>query len=69
MWAAGRAIAVRFMQTVNEIDANCFYTGREEYVIPHVAVRYPNTIFSISWTPASDSGEWANPIKAGYSNY
>ncbi|KAI0020376.1 hypothetical protein F4780DRAFT_770697 [Xylariomycetidae sp. FL0641] len=36
----------RYMYTVDEMDANDFYVGREEFVIPYVAMRYPNTVFS-----------------------
>lgn len=43
--------SVRYMQTVDDLDANGYPTGREEYVLPHVAVRYPNTIFSIPDEP------------------
>lgn len=39
--------SVRFMQTVDDLDANGRYSGREEYVIAFLAARYPNTIFSI----------------------
>lgn len=39
--------SVRFMQTVDDLDANGRYSGREEFVIAFLAARYPNTIFSI----------------------
>ncbi|KAI1380540.1 hypothetical protein F4677DRAFT_463237 [Hypoxylon crocopeplum] len=43
--------SARFMQTVDDMDANGFYTGREELVIAFVALRYPNSVFSIPWFP------------------
>lgn len=43
--------AVRFMQTVDDLDANQRYTGREEMVVPWVACRYPNTVFSVPRLP------------------
>ncbi|KAI1383429.1 uncharacterized protein F4822DRAFT_420607 [Hypoxylon trugodes] len=43
--------SVRFMQTVDDMDANGFYTGREEYVVAFVVLRYPNSVFSIPWFP------------------
>lgn len=43
--------SVRFMQTVDDMDANGFYTGREEFVVAFVALRYPNSLFSIPWFP------------------
>ena len=38
--------AVRYMQTVDILDANGRYSGREEFVTPIVAAMYPNTVFS-----------------------
>ncbi|KAI1486756.1 hypothetical protein F5X96DRAFT_688358 [Biscogniauxia mediterranea] len=43
--------SVRFMQTVDDMDANGLYTGREELVVAFVALRYPNTVFSVPWFP------------------
>ncbi|KAI0837382.1 hypothetical protein F5Y06DRAFT_304762 [Hypoxylon sp. FL0890] len=43
--------SARFMQTVDDMDANGFYTGREEFVVAFVALRYPNSVFSIPWFP------------------
>lgn len=60
--------SVRFMQTVDDMDANGFYTAREEFVMQHVAVRYPNTIFSIPWMPV-EGGKWQHVIKGCYSTY
>ncbi|EPE24723.1 hypothetical protein GLAREA_08576 [Glarea lozoyensis ATCC 20868] len=53
---------VRFMQTVDDMDANKRYTGREEFVIPWVAIRYPNTVFSIPWYPVP------RPLRRPYSS-
>ncbi|KAK8062280.1 hypothetical protein PG997_014377 [Apiospora hydei] len=44
--------AARFMQTVENMDANGRYVGREEFVMSDMAVRYPNTLFSV---PAGDT--------------
>lgn len=60
--------SVRFMQTVSEMDANGFYTAREEFVIPQVAVRYPNTIFTIPWK-VMEWGQYEHPIKGCYLTY
>jgi len=60
--------AVRFMQTVDDMDANRMYTAREEFVVPHVAVRYPNTIFSIPWMDV-EWGTWEHPIKGCFLTY
>lgn len=60
--------AVRFMQTVDDMDANGMYTAREEFVIPQVMIRYPNTIFSIPWKEM-EWGKWEHPIKGAYSTY
>jgi hypothetical protein len=60
--------AVRFMQTVEDMDANGMYTAREEFVIPQVMIRYPNTIFSIPWKEM-EWGKWEHPIKGAYSTY
>jgi hypothetical protein len=60
--------SVRFMQTVDDMDANEFYTAREEFVIPHVAIRYPNTIFSIPWMEV-ERGRWDHPMKGCYLTY
>ncbi|KAK8030063.1 hypothetical protein PG993_011354 [Apiospora rasikravindrae] len=43
--------AVRFMQTVEDMDANRFYVGREEFVMSFLACRYPNTLFSVPAGP------------------
>jgi hypothetical protein len=53
--------SVRFMQTVDDMGANQRYTGREEFVIPWVAIRYPNTVFSIPWYPVP------RPLRSPYS--
>ncbi|KAK7912103.1 hypothetical protein PG985_014584 [Apiospora marii] len=50
--------AARFMQSVEDMGANGFYVGREELVMSFLAVRYPNTIFSV---PAGDAPGMANP--------
>jgi len=55
--------AVRFMHTVDDMDANNMYTAREEFFIPQVMIRYPNTIFSIPWKEM-EWGKWEHPIKA-----
>lgn len=60
--------AVRFMQTVDDMDANSMYTAREEFVIPQVMIRYPNTIFSIPWKEM-EWGTWEHPIKGAYSTF
>ncbi|KAK5227323.1 hypothetical protein LTR47_006756 [Exophiala xenobiotica] len=60
--------SVRFMQTVDDMDANSFYTAREEFVMPHVAVRYPNTIFSIPWMEV-ERGRWDHPMKGCFLTY
>ncbi|KAI1135862.1 hypothetical protein F5Y05DRAFT_163783 [Hypoxylon sp. FL0543] len=43
--------SARFMQTVDDMDANGLYTGREEFVVAFVVLRYPNSVFSIPWFP------------------
>ncbi|KAK8112625.1 hypothetical protein PG984_013151 [Apiospora sp. TS-2023a] len=50
--------AARFMQTVEDMDANRFYVGREELVMSFLAFRYPNTIFSV---PADDTPGFDKP--------
>jgi hypothetical protein len=44
----------RFMQTVDSMNANKIYTGREEIVMHFVAGLYPNSIKSIEW----DAGDY-----------
>jgi hypothetical protein len=62
--------SVRFMQTVDDMDANVRYSAREEFVIPWVAIRYPNTVFSIPWfsVPAPLWCKWQYPIKVCYTD-
>lgn len=43
--------AARFMQTVEDMDANALYVGREEFVMSFVAIRYPHTVFSVPAAP------------------
>ncbi|KAI2610221.1 uncharacterized protein GGS25DRAFT_488029 [Hypoxylon fragiforme] len=43
--------SARFMQTVDDMDAQGLYTGREEFVVAFVVLRYPNSLFSIPWFP------------------
>ncbi|KAF7329207.1 hypothetical protein MKEN_00181300 [Mycena kentingensis (nom. inval.)] len=59
---------VRFMRTVDDMDANDIYSAREEFVLPWVAIRYPNTIFSIPWLPVPDTlaSQWKYPAKVAY---
>lgn len=38
--------AVRYMQTVDILDANGRYTGREQFITPITGAMYPNTVFS-----------------------
>ncbi|KAI8630935.1 hypothetical protein F5Y19DRAFT_474055 [Xylariaceae sp. FL1651] len=38
-----------FMQTVDDLDAEDLYSGREEFVVTFVALRYPNTVISIPY--------------------
>ncbi|KAM3065615.1 hypothetical protein ACMFMG_011324 [Clarireedia jacksonii] len=62
--------AVRYMQTVNDMDANGYYIGREEWIYPMLAVRYPNTIFSIPWVATLNVGKKQNfPMTSCYSTY
>ncbi|KAJ7626850.1 hypothetical protein FB45DRAFT_868129 [Roridomyces roridus] len=62
--------SVRFMQTVDDMDANGWYSAREEFAIPWVAVRYPNTVFSIPWMPVPRPlwCQWQYPIKMCYTD-
>lgn len=60
--------SVRFMQTVDDMDANGFYTAREEFIVPQVALRYPNTIFAIPWM-ILEWGKWEHPIKGCYTTH
>lgn len=63
--------SVRFMRTVDEMDASGpgggFYVGREELVVPFVALRYPNSVFSVPFfSPARPFGlPLAVPDEAG----
>lgn len=61
--------SVRFMQTVDDMDANGLYTGREEFVIAFVALRYPNSVFSIPWFPLPPQLDyrWQFPSKLVFS--
>ncbi|KAI0130613.1 hypothetical protein F4814DRAFT_403060 [Daldinia grandis] len=61
--------SVRFMQTVDDMDANGFYTGREELVVPFVALRYPNTVFSVPYfrLPPHLDYPWQFPMKFVFS--
>lgn len=62
--------AVRYMQTFKDMDANNYYVGREEWIIPMVAVRYPNTIFRVPWVPTTNVGKRQNfPMNTCYSTY
>ncbi|KAF4636633.1 hypothetical protein G7Y89_g1441 [Cudoniella acicularis] len=63
--------SIRYMQTVDDMDANRRYSAREEFVIPWVAIRYPNTVFSIPWFPVPKPiwCKWQYPIKACYTTY
>ncbi|KAI1471578.1 uncharacterized protein F4812DRAFT_455685 [Daldinia caldariorum] len=61
--------SVRFMQTVDDMDANGFYTGREELVVPFVALRYPNSVFSVPYfrLPPRLDYPWQFPMKFVFS--
>lgn len=61
--------SVRFMQTVDDMDANGLYTGREEFVVAFVALRYPNSLFSIPWFPLPQQLDyrWQFPGKLVFS--
>ncbi|KAH8660497.1 major facilitator superfamily domain-containing protein [Xylariales sp. PMI_506] len=62
--------AVRYMQTVDDLDAAGRYSAREEFVIPWVAIRYPNTVFSIPWTRIPGlKHKWAYPIKSCFTTF
>ncbi|KAF7937080.1 hypothetical protein BELL_1573g00010 [Botrytis elliptica] len=62
--------AVRYMQTVIDMDANGYYIGREEWIYPMLAVRYPNTIFCVPWVATLDVGKRPNfPMCTCYSTY
>lgn len=54
--------SVRFMQTVDDLDANNRYSGREEFVIAFLAARYPNTIFSIPFEQPNAKADERNTI-------
>ncbi|CAJ2504211.1 Uu.00g116050.m01.CDS01 [Anthostomella pinea] len=43
-------MSVKLMKTVDDMDANGVYSGREEFVMSFVAARYPGTVFSIPET-------------------
>ncbi|ORY55635.1 uncharacterized protein BCR38DRAFT_505848 [Pseudomassariella vexata] len=62
--------SVRYMQTVDDLDANDHYSAREEFVTPWVAIRYPNSVFSIPWvrTPGLRI-KWEYPMKLAYTTY
>ncbi|KAK7057622.1 hypothetical protein R3P38DRAFT_2842092 [Favolaschia claudopus] len=62
--------SVRYMATVDAMDANSWYSAREEFVIPWVAIRYPNTVFSIPWLPVPKPlwCQWQYPIKVCYTD-
>ncbi|KAI1073820.1 hypothetical protein F5B20DRAFT_565910 [Whalleya microplaca] len=61
--------STRFMQTVDDMDANGFYTGREELVVAFVALRYPNTVRSVPYfrLPAHLDYKWQFPMKFVFS--
>ncbi|XXG94202.1 hypothetical protein Hte_000455 [Hypoxylon texense] len=63
--------SVRFMQTVDDMDANGLYTGREEFVVAFVALRYPNSVFSIPWFPLPPRLDyrWQFPGKMVFSRH
>jgi len=62
--------SVRYMQTVDDMDANGIYSAREEYVIPWVTIRYPNTVFSMPFVyTAGMESKWECPMKFGYTTY
>lgn len=58
--------SVRFMQTVDDLDANNRYSGREEFVVACLAARYPNTIFSIPFEQPNCKADPANPFGMDY---
>ncbi|KAI0004402.1 hypothetical protein F4779DRAFT_634032 [Xylariaceae sp. FL0662B] len=61
--------STKFMQTVDDMDANGFYTGREELVVAFVALRYPNTVFSVPYfrLPPHLDYKWQFPMKFVFS--
>jgi hypothetical protein len=62
--------AVRYMQTVNDMHAHGYYVGREEWIYPMLAVRYPNTIFRVPWVATLNVGKKQNfPMATCYSTY
>lgn len=54
------------MQTVDDLDANGRYSGREEFVIAFLAARYPNTIFSIPSEQPVEKSESRKDIMTDY---
>ncbi|KAK7755869.1 hypothetical protein SLS62_002156 [Diatrype stigma] len=70
--------AARFMRTVDEMDraggngdsgnGKSFYVGREELVVALVALRYPNTVFSVPYLrlPAPWDYRWQFPMKLAF---
>jgi hypothetical protein len=62
--------AVRYIQTVNDMHAHGYYVGREEWIYPMLAVRYPNTIFRVPWVATLDFGKKQNfHMTTCYSTY
>jgi hypothetical protein len=63
--------SVKFMQTVDDMDANELYSGREEIVLPFVAARYPHTITGIQPIGAPKSLYYTRfvVLTAIFSNY
>ncbi|KAI0127407.1 hypothetical protein BJ170DRAFT_683250 [Xylariales sp. AK1849] len=63
--------SIRYMHTVDDMDANGIYSAREEFVMPWVALRYPNSIFSIPWIPTAGLSwrQWQCPAKTCFTAY
>ncbi|CAJ2504460.1 Uu.00g118540.m01.CDS01 [Anthostomella pinea] len=63
--------SARYMQTIEDMDANGWYIGREEFVLSHVAIRYPNFLFSVPYTsePMELYYPFYDPSKAYWSYY
>ncbi len=61
--------SARFLRTVEDMDAGGFYVGREELVVAFVALRYPNTVFSVPYfrLPPRLDYPWQFPMKLVFS--
>ena len=49
-------LAAQFMATVDAMEANDVYAGREELAFAFLPLRYPGSVYSVPWAEDEEGG-------------